>query len=188
MGTARIYKKIVVYKIVNSVTGDFYIGSSVDFGFRKWSHLNDLRLNKHHSPILQNSYNKHGEDKFKFEILETFSSPETLIAREQFYIDTLKPRYNISQVAGSTLGLKHSEQARLNMSKAHKCLTKEQRGHKVDCICCICKRPSGKESYRYIPRETRVCVCGCKTEFEVMIHSTKKYVVGHNNPKGRKNE
>lgn len=159
------------------------MGSSVDFSFRKWCHFNDLKLNKHHSPILQNSYNKHGKENFKFEILEKFSNSENLISREQFYIDTLKPRYNISLVAGSPLGVKHSEQARLNMSKAHKGLTKEQRGHKIDCKCCFCKRPTGKDHPLYVGRLIRYCECGCGTTFEILTTSKKRFVSGHN---GRK--
>lgn len=172
-----------IYKILNKVTADFYIGSAVNFSTRRSVHLHWLKKNQHHSPILQNSWNKHGEDAFEFIMIELVEDKTKLIEREQFYIDTLKPRYNCNLVAGSPLGVKHTEESRLNMSKAHKGLTKEQRGHKVDCNCCFCKRPKGKDNPRYIAREIRSCVCGCKTEFEVMINSTKKYVSGHN---GRK--
>lgn len=119
-------------------------------------------------------------------MIELVEDKSKLIEREQFYLDTLKPRYNCNLVAGSPLGVKHTEESRLNMSKAHKDLTKEQRGHKIDCICCICKRLTGKDSPRYKAREIRSCFCGCGTEFEVMIHSTKKYVSGHNYPRGKK--
>lgn len=33
-----------------------------------------------------------------------------MLAREQHYIDTLKPEYNLLQVAGSSLGYKHTEE------------------------------------------------------------------------------
>lgn len=108
-----------VYKIENSKTGDFYIGSSVDYVYRKWVHIKELLDNKHHNPILQNSWNKHGADAFVFSILEEVKNGK-LIEREQYYIDTLNPRYNICRVAGSPSGVKHTVQSRLNMSLAHK--------------------------------------------------------------------
>lgn len=110
-----------VYRIVNTVTGDFYIGSSVNIDRRKSIHFFDLRHDKHHSPILQNSFNKYGEDKMAFEIIETVSAEDIhdILEREQFYIDTLCPKFNVCQIAGSPLGIKHTEQARANMSSAH---------------------------------------------------------------------
>lgn len=173
-----------IYLIQNKVTADFYIGSAVRFLYRQWLHLYELRKNKHHSPILQNAYNKYGEHNFEFYMIEFVPDKIFLIEREQFYLDNLKPKYNCSKIAGSPLGIKHSEQARRNMSEAHKRLTEEQRGHRVDCVCCFCKRPTGKNSPRYIPREIRTCKCGCNTTFEVKINSAKKYIIGHNNPRG----
>lgn len=108
-----------IYKIQNTNTGDFYIGSAVDFTYRKWVHLKRLREGKHHNAILQNSWNKHGENAFLFEVIEEVFSKEELVPREQHFIDTLNPRYNICKIAGSPLGIKHSNEARLNMSIAH---------------------------------------------------------------------
>jgi len=46
------------------------------------------------------------------------STREDLIKREQYYIDLLKPEYNILQKAGSSLGFKHSEETLTKMSTA----------------------------------------------------------------------
>jgi hypothetical protein len=43
------------------------------------------------------------------EILE-YCEPKDVIAREQYYIVTLNPQYNILQTAGSSLGYKHREE------------------------------------------------------------------------------
>lgn len=109
-----------IYKIENTITKDFYIGSAVDYNYRRWLHLHRLRKGKHHSPILQNSFKKYGEGAFLFSIVEEVLDKEKLIEREQYYIDTLNPRYNICRIAGSALGYKHTNVARLNMSLAHK--------------------------------------------------------------------
>ena len=108
-----------IYKIENLKTNEIYVGSAINLAKRKYYHLYDLKNNKHHSIILQNSYNKHGVENFEFFILEEISEKENLIIREQYYIDSLNPKYNCSRVAGSPLGVKHSLEARLNMSKAH---------------------------------------------------------------------
>jgi len=44
------------------------------------------------------------------EILEYCDSVDTL-KREQYYLDLLKPEYNIVKIAGSTLGYKHTSES-----------------------------------------------------------------------------
>jgi group I intron endonuclease len=49
------------------------------------------------------------------EILEYCDSKD-LIKREQYYINLLKPKYNIMKIAGSRLGSGHTEETRAKMS------------------------------------------------------------------------
>lgn len=94
-----------VYKITNITNGKFYIGSSKDIEQRFDEHKKKLKSNAHINPILQNSWNYYGEDKFKFEILEEC---ENYYEREQYYLDTFQPfkgtGYNIndSAIGGDT--------------------------------------------------------------------------------------
>lgn len=53
--------------------------------------------------IIYTALLKYGYSNFSLEILE-YCKPEVAIEREQFYINLLKPEYNILQVAGSPLG------------------------------------------------------------------------------------
>lgn len=54
---------------------------------------------------------KHGYSNFRLEILEYCDQNRvSLIEREQFYLDLLKPEYNILSTAGSNLGYKHTEE------------------------------------------------------------------------------
>ena len=55
-----------IYKIVNTVNGKKYVGSAVDIKRRWQAHKLRLRKNNHHSPKLQNAWNKHGESSFTF--------------------------------------------------------------------------------------------------------------------------
>ena len=109
----------VIYKIVNTINGKFYIGSAVNFENRKHIHTHKLRHNKHHSPVLQNSWNKYGKGVFEFEIIERVERKDKLIEREQFWMDKLHPVFNCSPTAESPLGTKHTVQSRKNMSRAH---------------------------------------------------------------------
>jgi group I intron endonuclease len=108
-----------IYKIENIITNDFYIGSALNYEKRKAAHISRLKSKTHHSPILQNSWNKYGSEVFIFSVVEEIFEKEKLIEREQFYIDDSSPKFNCCQIAGSALGYKHSTQSRLNMSKSH---------------------------------------------------------------------
>lgn len=105
-----------VYIISNNLNGHKYIGSSINFQTRKKTHLIELKANKHHSQYLQRAWNKYGEQNFTFEVLE-ICKIEYLIEREQHYIDTINPEYNISRTAGSCLGCKHSEETKQKLSR-----------------------------------------------------------------------
>lgn len=86
--------KIGIYKIINIKNNKFYIGSSKNLEKRWKIHLSNLKRNKHVNCILQRAWNKYGEDSFIFQIVED-CSVEKLFEREQYYIDELKPKYNI---------------------------------------------------------------------------------------------
>ena len=108
-----------VYKIENLITGYVYIGSSVDIIGRFNSHKYYLRNGKHCSKEFQLDFNKHGEDSFKFVVIEKCQnniSKTDLEKREQYYLNNTQLKYNLSPTAGSNLGYKHSENTCLNMS------------------------------------------------------------------------
>lgn len=112
--------KAGVYRWVNKVNGNTYIGSSVDLGrrFRVYYDFSYLstRINKSKSRIYS-AILKHGYSNFQLEILE-FCDKENAISREQYYIDLLNPEYNLNSTAGSRLGRIHSEESKEKMSIA----------------------------------------------------------------------
>jgi group I intron endonuclease len=74
-----------------------------------------LNNKNHHSILLQRAWNKYGKNSFVFEIIEN-CIPEVCLCREQFYIDTLKPEYNVCMTAGSPLGRKVSDETKRKIS------------------------------------------------------------------------
>ena len=110
-----------IYRIRNIVNNKCYIGSSADFHNRERKHFSDLRSGRHHSSILQRAYNKYGEKAFVFEPIEHVDKDDLLI-REQYYLTTFKPQYNVSFLANekTRLGLKSSDEHKARMSRALK--------------------------------------------------------------------
>lgn len=106
-----------VYKIINIINNKFYIGSSFELTKRKRQHFSDLKFNRHTNTYLQNSFNKYGEENFKFEVL-ALCPQEYLIKLEQWFLDTQKPNYNIMKNAYSILGYEHTEETKNKMKKA----------------------------------------------------------------------
>jgi len=87
-----------IYKITNLVNNKFYIGSSSCF-YRRWDrHMYLLKNNKHSSIYLQRAFNKYGAQNFKFEVIKLCGKDE-LLQCEQWYLDELKPNYNVSDLA-----------------------------------------------------------------------------------------
>ena len=111
-----IIMKSGIYKIENKITKYIYVGSSVNLSNRKSRHFKDLEKNIHHSIILQRAVNKYKIENFEFIILEECDKKD-LINREQYYLDTLQPLYNILPIAGSSLGCKQSKETILKLKK-----------------------------------------------------------------------
>lgn len=110
-----------IYKIENQINGRLYIGSAIDIKERWYHHTSDLRKKIHGNRYLQRAWDKHGSENFVFGVLE-YCNPVNLIEREQYYMDisqVCENGYNICQVAGNRLGMKHSEKTKNRIKEAH---------------------------------------------------------------------
>ena len=86
-------KIIGIYKIKNTITDDFYIGSSKDVKKRWANHKSPSRWKRYSNNQMYLDMRKYGVDKFEFQILAEVE-PEELKDAEQKFIETLKPTYN----------------------------------------------------------------------------------------------
>jgi|SRR5580700_4878603 group I intron endonuclease len=109
-------QKCGIYAIEQTGTSNRYIGSSKRIKSRWHQHRKLLRNGKHHSPRLQNSWSKHGEDAFAFVVVEECDKAD-LLAREQHYLDTAKPVFNVCPKARSREGSKYTPE-QLERAKA----------------------------------------------------------------------
>ena len=84
-----------IYKIFCIKNNKCYIGKSVNLNKRLHNHYYDLKNNKHHSPYLQNAFNKYGIENFYITILISgiFTQNE-LSDLEKKYINYYDSYYN----------------------------------------------------------------------------------------------
>lgn len=88
-----MYEISAVYKIVNMVTKDSYIGSSRNVVKRWREHKCPSKWKEYPDSPLYLDMQKYGVDKFRFQILAPVM-PEYLKDVEQEFIDLLHPTYN----------------------------------------------------------------------------------------------
>ena len=130
-------KIVCIYKITNTVTGDFYIGQTIDFHERQLQHKREPQ------PKMREDVEKYGWDAFKFEIVEKCDR-ENLAERESHYIQTLKPKYNTvfkgyerspetcEKIRQAKLGQTHTDEACEKMSEKRLGVTLSD-DHKEKC-------------------------------------------------------
>lgn len=80
--------KIGIYCIENIINGKKYIGKSINLYYRLHRHKCDLNKNRHKNPILQNSWNKHGENNFINYVVE-LCDYNNINEKEEFYINSI---------------------------------------------------------------------------------------------------
>lgn len=82
-----------VYKIVNTVTGDFYVGSSKNVKQRWAVHKGLSTWKRYPNSKMYQDMQKYEVDKFSFQITCSIM-PECLKQVEQDCIELMKPKYN----------------------------------------------------------------------------------------------
>ena len=123
-------KICAVYKITNTITGDFYIGSSKNVKNRWMSHKKPSTWNKCPNNQLYLDMKKYGVDKFELQILEE-AEIEQLKEKEQWFIELLKPTYNNNNAKGWDIERRKEYNRKYN--KPDKC--KEYRKQYYNQLC-----------------------------------------------------
>lgn len=114
-----------VYAIQNTVSHRQYVGSSQTVRCRWALHRSQLRRGVHHCKWLQRAWTKHGEECFRFVMLET-APIEALFERETFHMERCRAEtgiYNSAPVAGTCRGVKlgpHSPEHRRKIGDAQR--------------------------------------------------------------------
>ena len=107
-----------VYKIINNITGDFYIGSSKNIKQRWTCHKSPYKWEQKPGMKLYQAMIQYGRDNFTIEIIEETNN---LKEREQYWIGQLKPSYNTNKAYTGIEGRKElKRQCSKAWRKAHK--------------------------------------------------------------------
>jgi hypothetical protein len=109
--------KIGVYRWINRITNDIYVGSSKNIGERLKNYYSVSYLKNKlllYNSRIYKALLEYGYSNFDMEILE-YCDIKSLLEREQYYIDLYKPEYNICKIAGSMLGFRHSPETLLKL-------------------------------------------------------------------------
>ena len=119
-------KIVGIYRITNTVTGDFYIGSSKDVKHRWARHKCPSSWNEQPNNQLYKDMQKYGLESFVFEIL-TEAEPEKLKEIEQQFIEKLKPTYNQMNAKGLDIEKRKKSNEKFQKSDKRKEYQKEYR-------------------------------------------------------------
>ena len=103
-----------IYKITNTITGDFYIGSSKDVKHRWANHKCPSMWKKFPNNPMYLDMQKYSVDNFIFEIIAEVEE-DSLKEKEQQFIQTLKPSYNNRNANGCDI-----ERIKKSRRKSHK--------------------------------------------------------------------
>ena len=86
-----------VYKITNNITGDFYIGSSIDIKRRWAEHKIPSTWSRYSNSRMYQDMAQYGLNNFQLDIIEETNN---LKEREQYWIEQLNPNYNSNRAYG----------------------------------------------------------------------------------------
>ena len=119
-----------IYKISCVVDEKVYIGLSANIDNRLRFHKNRLKTNSHKNKHLQNAWNRYGEDRFKFEVIE-MCDIDQMNEKEKHWISFYrsdKREFGFNKTAGGEFGRVSDEinQQRIDKLKLQT-ISKEQR-------------------------------------------------------------
>lgn len=115
-----------IYKFTNKTNGKIYIGETMNFRARMYSHSNRTK-DMSWTAVVTRAFRKYGFSNFEYEIIESYPlgsvTKDFLIEREAFYIkelDTMNPDkgYNRCPYGANTMGYRFSDESKRKMSLA----------------------------------------------------------------------
>jgi group I intron endonuclease len=122
--------KTGIYLWTHKESNKMYIGSAIDLSKRLSNYYSLGYLTRYSNSIICNAFYSHGYSKFSLTIMELIDISnlnkdeikKLILEKEQFYLDSFKPEYNILRIAGNLLGYKHSKEtiAKMILAKSGK--------------------------------------------------------------------
>ncbi len=169
-----------IYKISNCDDDDVYVGSTKRTITKRFQdHLYNVKCESRKHMKLYEKINLLGQNKFKVELLETvqFEDKYELYAREQFYMDELKPSLNIRPAPLKNLdNYQRHKEARLQWCKEYYQENRERVLERVHRYAENNKekisergknyRATHKDEIKERRSKTFVCECGVESSYD----------------------
>ena len=175
-----------VYKITNTITGDFYIGSSKNVKQRWADHKCKSRWNNNPNNPMYLDMKKYGLDKFAFEILAEVEV-DSLKKTEQKFIEKLKPTYNNRRANGWNVEKykEYQKEYQKEYKKSDKC-KEYQKEYKKSDKCKEYQKEYQKEYYNQLCcyNGKTLTLCALSTRFRRRgisnpVIEAKKYLINN---------
>ena len=185
-----------IYILFNNKNESYYVGSSVNIARRMSSYLTHAYLNhpKNKNMIICKSLLKYEHDSFSLIIVE-YSDASNLVQREQYWIDTLNPNYNVLKNAYSSLGYKHTPESISLISKSASLkkvsqetkdkISKSMMGelnpfwgktHTAEVLAKIAESKSQGSLFLYNEYKELICIFNSLTRFAKLIQSNNNSI------------
>lgn len=111
-----------IYCIENITNNKKYIGQSIHMTQRWSKHISELKNGHHDNDYLQKSWNKYGEENFKFYVLE-YCEKDLLDERESYYIelyDAMNRKFGYNLKSGGQASNYVCDEVREKISNSNK--------------------------------------------------------------------
>lgn len=150
-----------IYAIYCTENKYIYIGQSANLKHRWSLHYSSLKRNIHANIHLQRSWNKYGDQSFLVSAIEIVIVPtvELLTELENKWMNVMRnanvPLFNLAPIAGSTLGIKQSEETKAKLRESLKNRPREVWIKSAQARIGIA-RPSTRKHYQFVSPEGRL--------------------------------
>lgn len=118
-----------VYMWIHKSSGKIYVGSAFNLSRRFTEYYSSYYLKRNKSMYICNALGAYGHSEFSLIIIEYINTLDIdkkevrklLLLREQNFLDSIQPEFNILKTAGSLLGHKHSPEtiAKISGENSH---------------------------------------------------------------------
>ena len=129
-------KIIGIYRITNTITGDFYIGSSKNVKKRWTDHKKPSMRKKYPNNPMYLDMQKYGIEKFEFQVIAEVEI-DSLKEMEQQFIEALKPTYNDRKANGCDFERYKKSQNKYNKSDKGKESHRKAQNKYDNQLCCF---------------------------------------------------
>lgn len=165
-----------VYRLINKINGNDYIGSSINLSSRMRNYLNNsfLKSKQNTNAPIVNALLKYGQDNFSLDIIK-YVEPSDLSAIETIYITKCIPHYNVLKQGYSSVGYKHTDETKKLLFELGK-----NRVHSLATKSLISKALTGENNPFYNKNhsmESKVRIIEAKSAYPVYIYNSFKQLL-----------